>query len=183
MSEELTALTDGQHSAVTEDAVELTSSHKGRISEAAFALQAVIRGWLVFDPGDADGFDRIIKRQDTRPIAVQIKRAWKYKQDSCYRINASRSATWGRKRQLYGPMAFDVLAAHLPDVDLWVFYTRAELGNRTQTTYKLPHERLQTTSRRACDARSPNNWELLDDVAQSLTNSGGTTANVPPPVK
>lgn len=166
---ELFTLTDAEHSPVTDEAVDISSSHKGRISEASFALQAIIRGWLVFDPGDADGFDRIIKRPHTRPIAVQVKRAWKYDQDSCYRVNTSRSASKSRGRQLYGPMAFDVLAAHLSDVDKWVFYTRSELGNRTQATYKLPDERLQITSRRACDARDPNNWHLLDEVAASLS--------------
>ena len=170
----LFAVTDGEHSEVTEGgANEFSAQRKGKISEAAFALQAIIRGWDVVNPnGDPDDYDTILKRPHTRPILVQVKRAIRYLGDNCYRINASRSGGPDSKRRiLYSHTAFDVLAAHLSDVDQWVFYTRAELGNRTQTTYKLPAERRQAVSSRAPDARDPDNWDLLNDVAESLTKT------------
>ncbi len=168
MTQVLFAIEDGEHSAVAEGGIsELSAKRKGKISEAAFALQAIIRGWDVVNPnGDPDDYDTILKRPHTRPILVQVKRSMRYPDDNCYRINASRSGGSDSKRRiLYSYTAFDVLAAHLADVDRWVFYTRAELGDRTQTTYKLPAERRQVVSKRAPDARDPDNWELLDQVA------------------
>ena len=168
MTERLFTMIDAEHSPVTEGAV-LSSSRKGKISEAAFALAAVLRGWDVIDPGDIEDFDRIIKRAGCRPITVQVKRAMMYGADKCYRINTSRSGGKGAKaRVLYSQHAFDVLAAHLADVDRWVFYTRAELLDRSQAIYMLPSDRKQTTSLRACAAREPDNWALLDEVAASL---------------
>ena len=179
----LFAVEDGEHSAVTRGAApEFSSKRKGKISEAAFALQAIIRGWDVVNPnGDPDDYDTILKRPSTRPILVQVKRAMRSVQDNCYRINASRSGGPDSKRRiLYSHTAFDVLAAHLADVDRWVFYTRAELGNRTQTTYKLPTDRRQVVQRRAPDARDPDNWELLDQVAAMYSQESLTpkTADV-----
>ena len=180
MTQQILALPDSNIAPVTDGATaEQSARLKGRISEAAFALEAVIRGWIVIDPGDIDDFDRILKRCDTPALTVQIKAAKLYERDGCYRINASRSGGVGaKKRVLYSPQAFDILAAHLVDVNKWVFYTRAEIGNRTQLVYKRPELRKQATSVRACDARDPDNWELIDDVAQSLTNSGYRTADV-----
>ena len=167
MTQAVLAIPDSDIAPVTEGAVvEQSARLKGRISEAAFALEAVTRGWIVIDPGDIDDFDRILKRFNTPALTVQIKRAKLYERDQCYRINASRSGGLGaKKRVLYAPQAFDILAAHLVDVNKWVFYTRAEIGNRTQLVYKRPELRKQATSSRACDARDPDNWSLLDQVA------------------
>jgi hypothetical protein len=54
------------------------------------------------------------------------------------------------------------------DADRWVFYTRPELGNRTLTTYALPEFRKNKVRKDAPDARDPDNWDLLDEVAQSF---------------
>ena len=152
-----------------------TSAHKGKISEAAFTLAAVIRGWDVIMPtASSEDYDRIIKRPLTRPLVIQVKRAHRdAANDRYYRINCSRSgcAGVGHKRILYGPMAFDVLAAHLHDIDKWLFFSRPELGNRTTTLYVLPEERKQASRSDAMQDRTPDNWSLLDDVAQSLINS------------
>lgn len=166
----ISAVTDSDIAPVTLGAVvEQSARLKGRISEAAFALEAVKRNWIVIDPGDIDDFDRIVKRAETAALTIQIKRATIYAADGCYRINASRSGSSGSKRILYGPRAFDILAAHLADIDRWVFYTRAEVGDRTALVYKLPEMRKQRVSSRACDARDPDNWDLLNQVAESLT--------------
>ena len=155
-----------------------SNDYKGKVSEAAFALQAVIRGWDVIDAGGAPDLDRIIKRPYTRPIAVQIKRAYYDAPRSLYIVNCSRTRRANGDRVPYSATAFDVLAAHLPDIDKWVFYTRPELGNRQKATYILPGNRKNKTSYAACAPRDPENWSLLDDVAESLTFSGSRTADV-----
>lgn len=181
MTQAILALPDSDISPVTEGAVvEQSARLKGRISEAAFALEAVERNWIVIDPGDIDDFDRILKRAHTPALTVQIKRAIMYAADGCYRVNASRSGGNGGKRILYGPQAFDILAAHLADINAWVFYTRAEIGNRTQLIYKRPEMRKQRVSSRACDARDLDNWNLIDEVAAAKIISGPTPADVPP---
>lgn len=148
-----------------------SNDYKGKVSEAAFALQAVIRGWDVIDAGGAPDLDRIIKRPYTRPIAVQIKRAYYDAPRGLYIVNCSKTRRFHGDRVSYSATAFDVLAAHLPDIDKWVFYTRPELGNRQKATYILPENRKNKTRHAACTPRAPDNWSLLDDVAQSLINS------------
>lgn len=157
------------------------NDYKGKVSEAAFAYQAVLRGWDVIDAGGAADYDRVIKRPTTRGILVQVKRAYRDEARTLYVVNCSRSRRDASGRSQYSATAFDILAVHLADIDQWVFYTRAELGDRTTTTFVLPQDRRNKTSCRAPDARNPNNWELLDDVASSLTNSGGNPADVRPP--
>lgn len=155
-----------------------SNDYKGKVSEAAFTLQAVMRGWDVIDAGGAPDLDRIIKRPYTRPIAVQIKRAYYDTPRSLYIVNCSKTRRSQGDRISYSATAFDVLAAHLPDIDKWVFYTRRELGNRQKATYILPGNRKNKTRESACSPRNPENWDLLDDVAESLTYSGGRTAVV-----
>lgn len=159
-----------------------TTAHKGKISEAAFTLEAVIRGWDVIIPtASSDDYDRIIKRPNTRPIVVQVKRSHRdASKDRYYRINCSRSgcSKGDSKRILYSATAFDVLAAHLHDIDKWLFFTRAEIGNRTTALYVLPEERKQSPRHDAMQDRNPDNWSLLHDIAELLTFSGPTPADV-----
>lgn len=149
-----------------------TTAHKGKISEAAFALAAVIRGWDVLTPPvDAGDYDCIIKRHDTRPIAIQIKMAKRHHTFRSYNIRCCRGG--GKNQNLpYRNTAFDILAVHLSDIDKWVFFTREEIGNRLGTSYIVPSERKKTPKHFAISDRSPNNWELIDHFAQSLTISG-----------
>ena len=179
----ISALPDSNLAPVTYGAAVDTQSsdYKGKVSEAAFAYQAVLRGWDVIDAGGAADYDRIVKRPTTRAVLVQVKRAYRDGARNVYVVNCSRSRKGVSGRVQYSATAFDILAVHLADIDQWVFYTRTELGNRTRAAYILPQERKNKTSYAACAPRDPNNWELLDDVAQSLTNSGGAPTNVRPP--
>jgi hypothetical protein len=161
------ALTDSHAALVTEGASVCMSPHvKGRISEMAFALEATRRGWDVCAPSAGmDDYDFIIKRPQMRPVVVQVK--WStliIKGNSRgYNIRAANP------KRIYSGSAFDVLASHLPDVNMWVFFRRAELGERTKTTYTLPMDRRLRIKSHALAPRNPNNWHLLDEVAESLT--------------
>ena len=184
----LFALTDGEHSGVTEGGIIVPAENhvlpnncdKGDFSEDAFDMAARLRGYLVTSGrGKGRDLDSIVKRPHLlRPVSVQTKLArwtkhfrgdhWYYKVNCCQQ---------GRP---YSATAFDILAVHLADTNQFVFYTRAELGNRVGFVYLPEHLRKRRANPGSLSARDPDNWELLDQVAaadsqESLTPS---TANV-----
>ena len=105
---------------------------------------------------------------EMRPMFVQVKHAFlttgrNYGAGKFYDIcNAKNGA-------VYSSTAYDVLAVYLWDRREWVLYSRAELGGRHGTTFTPPELRLRAVRGSGCDARDPNNWHLLDEVAESLT--------------
>ncbi len=168
------ALEDGEHSAVTRGASgALNSCELGDISEMKFEIEAITRGWLVASPrGRARDFDCIIKRQSTRPITVQIKKARK-QSEFRYLFNTSRGLGKNGRRVAYSYSAFDVLAVHLSDLDRWIFFSRQDLGERQGAAYTLPENRKQAQHSHSMDARNPDNWELLDRVAAMHSQESG----------
>jgi hypothetical protein len=184
MTQAVLAIPDSDIAPVTDGGViDLNTCELGNISEMKFEIEACARGWLVASPrGRSRDFDCIVKRQNTRPVTIQIKRARK-KLDHSYLFNTSRGLGKTGRRVLYSQSAFDVLAVHLVDIDKWIFYSREEIGTRQGITYTLPELRKNAPYPGATRARNVDNWSLIDDVAQSLINSGSGTANVPPPVK
>jgi hypothetical protein len=184
----LFAVEDGEHSLVT---VGATVQHpqntdalnhvakaaerrkRSQIAEVLFLKKAIEIGYAVkWMQGDCKNYDIILERPSMRPMFVQVKSAGTQAGRSDYVIRNSS------ENVVYDAVAYDVLAVHLYDRNEWVLYTRSELGNRTATSY-LPAEFRQYAARsRACDARTPDNWSLLDDVAESLTLSGPTPADV-----
>ena len=175
----LFALTDGEHSEVTEGGVltafDINRTVRGAITERLFEAAALSRGWEVASNiGGGKDFDHIIRKPALRPIVVQIKLAsWEAKNNSYKIHNATTSG-------IYSAHAYDVMAAYLEDLNKWVFYSRPELGNRISTTYTPPQSRKIATRKSAPNARAPNNWELLDQVAATYSQESLTpsTANV-----
>jgi hypothetical protein len=177
MTQPLFAIEDGEHSEVTAGGSTLmTSRDLGEISESKFELRASELGWLVASPrGTNRDFDAIVMRRGGRPIVVQIKRSNVVQgaDSKSYAINCSRRTLKSGtcKNVLYDENAFDVLAAHLPDIDKWMFFTRSELGSRQKTTYCPPDFRQNKrkthygTHGELMSDRNPDNWELLDQVA------------------
>jgi len=185
----LFAVEDGGHARVADGAFVMSSARAGDDSELAFERAALKRGWRVCSPrGIAEEFDYIVKRKGGRPVVVQVKRAaMQHNKESNYNIRCCKtrgpraSAGVSARRVPYEAEAFDVLAAHLPDLDKFVFFTLGEINGRTSVGYTPPDRRQNQRQQRAVAARNPDNWELLDDVAESLTLSGPTPANVLPP--
>ena len=178
MTQPFFAIMDGEHSVATRDRGEfdeanLCLTERGQLSELDFEREALRRGWIVCTPrGGTRNFDAIITRQDSRPILVQVKRARRQRMyQHVYAIRCCRRDRNKAKNISYSSTAFDVLAAHLCDVGRWVFYTRAEIGNRTGLSFALPNERKSSRRRAGWPAiRDPDNWELLDEVAQSFNH-------------
>ena len=166
----LFALTDGEHSEVAENSggCALSTHRVGDISEFEFCKQATLRGWRVrHTGGEEQGYDAIISRKGLRSIFVQVKRArWLQRHSNRGYFLADN----GGCGKTYSPFAYDILACHLAAIGKWVFYTRNETGNRRGVSYLPPEMRRERHTRKtAMPARDPDNWELLDEVAQSFT--------------
>lgn len=185
MTQSIFALPDSDIAPVTDGAmmtgasVGLENSVRGDVAEYEFCKQACLRGWRASHAGSGtQGYDVILSGKSQRPIFVQVKHGFLRRRPNAvswyYQVKNSV------RGKLYSPHAYDVLALYMWDRDQWLFFTRGELGNRTETTFTPPEFRKNAVKSNACDDRNPNNWELLDDVAQSLTNLEGRTADVLP---
>lgn len=172
----LLAIPDSDISPVTEGAVFdrlLTDKQKGDIAEKAFDLAASLRRYTVCRPsGEVPDFDFIVMHPSGVWIVVQVK--WATKEGSRYKVPNNSGGV------LYSAEAYEVLAVYLPDLNRWVFYTRAELGNRIKTAFIPAADRRRAAKSSAPDHREMDNWSLLDEVAVAKINSGPRTANVPP---
>jgi hypothetical protein len=139
------------------------SWRKGEIAETLFMAGAMVNDWDVFVPlGHAHATDVCISKPWTPSIKVQVKTAWfddrldERRNGHRYRISLTKSNGRGR-RQIYGHGDFDVLAGYLPDLNQFVFWAFADISGRQKIDYSPARH------------RRPSNWELLDDVAQSLS--------------
>lgn len=168
------ATPDSDMAPVTEGAmfdVKLTDKQKGDIAEKAFDLAASLRRYTVCRPsGEVPDFDFIVMHPSGVWIVIQVK--WASKEGNRYKVPNNSGGV------LYSADAFEVLAAYLPDLNRWVFYTRAELGNRIKTAFIPAIDRRRAAKSSAPDHREMDNWELLDEVAVAKINSGSRTANV-----
>lgn len=138
---------------------------RSKIAELLFLRRGVELGYNVkWMQGNCKNYDIILERDGMRPLFVQVKYAVPTLGNYYNICNCS-----GDKSRAYSSMAYDVLAVYLWDRGEWVLYTRAELGNRTFTTYTPPEHRQMAVRSNAPDARDPDNWDLLNQVAESLT--------------
>ena len=161
----LFALEDGIHAPVTNGAT-LSACRKGEIAETLFIAGAMVHDWEIFTPfGHAQTTDVMLTRSGVRPIGVQVKTATLDR--GAYHVSVKR-ATAGRKARPYEAHDFDVLAAYLPDRNQFVFWTFDDICSRVSVRYDPSRH------------RQPGNWDLLNDVAVSLTNSGPIPAVVRP---
>jgi hypothetical protein len=188
----LFAVEDGEHSAVTQDgaiycpgpADRAERRILGDASEFEFCKQAVMRGWQVRHNGGWEpDYDVIVKKPRQPILTVQIKRAWRsnpVRSEGSYTVFCRKS---GEKNASYSLNAFHVLAAHLTDIDAWLFFGRHELGDCRSASYTLPQHRKKKRSARKYADRIHDNWELLDQVAAMYSQESFTpkTANVPHP--
>jgi hypothetical protein len=180
----LLAMPDSEFAPVTEDALieqpadgaararrekVAEQNKRAKFAEVLFCLKGIELGYDVkWMQGNCKGYDIILERNEMRPMFVQVKHAFlttgrNYGAGKFYDIcNAKNGA-------VYSSTAYDVLAVYLWDRREWVLYSRAELGGRHGTTFTPPELRLRAVRGSGCDARDPNNWHLLDEVAESLT--------------
>ena len=145
----------------------LSACRKGEIAETLFIAGAMVHDWEIFMPfGHGQTADVLLTHDGVRPIAVQVKTASLDR--GAYHISVKRS-TRGRNARPYLTHDFDVLAAYLPDRNEFVFWTFDDIRSRISVRYDPSRH------------RQPGNWELLNDVAESLTLSRPTPTDVLPP--
>jgi hypothetical protein len=169
----LFAIEDGEHALAHEGAAadrrekQAEKIRRSKIAELLFCLKATELGYDVkWMQGNCKGYDIILDRAGMRPMFVQVKYSLAKPANiggdsKYYDINNSAHGT------RYDRTAYDVLAVYLWDRNEWVLYTRDELGNRIGAKYTPPDLRIRAVRPSACDARDPNNWELLDALAES----------------
>lgn len=163
MTLSLFALDDGSHSSVSGSAI-LSACRKGELAETLFIAGAQMRDWEIFTPfGHAQTADLCLVRSGIRPITVQVKTGTVDR--GAYHVSVKR-ANRGQAPRPYAQGDFDVLAAYLPDRNQFVLWTFDDIRSRVSIRYSPERH------------RQPENWSLLDDVAQSLTNSGSGTTDV-----
>ena len=127
----------------------------GDNSESEFTYLAAKRGWWVFTPvtGAHDRPADVILFRRFRPVAVQIKTAHIYAdRENAYGIPSCQ----GNQKVSYTKGSFDVLAAWLPDVQDFVFFTFEEINGRKKIYY----------SPRTQEKR-PGNWEVLEQFVDT----------------
>ncbi len=180
----LFALTDGEHSAVTEGGIIVPSDaadypfrdydeerKRGEIAEYRCAIELTLRGYdCAVLGGNHKGYDIIADRDDIRPQFVQVKHGFLQSGPTQQRYRIHNSSRGGIP---YGAKAYDILVFYMWDRDQWLVYSRAELGNRTNTGY-VPPELRQRARKSWTSAhgeliadRQPNNWELFDQLAMA----------------
>jgi hypothetical protein len=177
----LSALEDREHCPVTDgaagEAPPLSATDKGDISEIAFELEARRRGWTVCTPrGNTRGFDCIVLRPQSIPVLVQIKAGTWIPEKAIYQFNNNM------RGQIYLATAYDIMAVHLVREDQWLFFSRAEMGNRLYGQYAMSGSNSFVGRKYSslCDAPI-GNWERIDEVVAEKTHSRPTPPNVPPP--
>ena len=166
----LFAVEDGEHSAVTEDAAIVSTDNnsviKGAIVEKRFEIAAMERGYEVAaNTGGGKDFDYIVRLIGGTPVVVQVKTGKWVEKHSFYNIK-NRTG-----HGVYSKDAYDVLAVYLLERQQWLFYLRAELGKRSETSYTPPE--LRRYARKLHNGihgetiadREPDNWDLLYQVA------------------
>ena len=135
---------------------ELSACRKGELAETLFIAGAMVHDWEIFTPfGHAQTADLCLVRSGGRPITVQVKTARRNSvRPKHHQINCCRTSG-----DPYQPGDFDVLAVYLPDLNQFVLYSMQDLNGRAAMSYNPE----------ADHHRNPNNWHLLDEVAESLT--------------
>jgi hypothetical protein len=127
-----------------------TNCQTGALSELLFCAQAGMRGWSVFTPvGHAHCVDVCLIKPGTRPIGIQVKTAGMNRPEE-YQLQVGRGRSG---KSAYEVGSFDVLAAWLPDVEQFVFWTIPDIAGRVTIRYSPKRH------------RQPGNWDLLDTAA------------------
>ena len=157
MTQAIFAIPDSDIAPVAQYAViELSDSRKGDLAEAILIAGCIRRGYEVFKAfGNDHSSDYVLIRDNAR-VMTQVKTATLDERGD-YTISTKRGR--GPTARPYGCGDFDVLVAYLPDRDALVFWTFDEIRGRQNVRYNPARH------------RQPNNWETLNQAAESLTQT------------
>ena len=154
MTQAIFTICDGLNAPVPEDAArKMSHCRRGDLTEALFIAGCIVYDWETFKAfGHDHTADWVLVRGDLR-LTVQVKTATLERGD--YSISVKRGR--GTNSRPYAAGDFDILAAYLPDRNQFVFWSFADILGRQKVRYHPDRH------------RQPGNWNLLDEVAESLT--------------
>ena len=112
----------------------MSTKLKGDIAEQAAVLQALKLGWGVLKPvGDRMPYDLVYDVSNVL-VKVQVKCAWFDEQRSNYVVDNRRTKTNRRKmvREVYDSSDFDFALAYLPDLDIFLRFSRRRIHQLCQ---------------------------------------------------
>ena len=127
--------------------------HLGLISELRFKVEALERGYDVYDPvSPASKADVIIRKSPNRPVLIQVKRAGIAPSGGWRFTTCSRSPTRGAVQ--YRRRDFDFYAVHVDDGarHFFGFWPFAMLFGSTSKVWHPPQENPP-----------PDNWDILEE--------------------
>lgn len=155
MTQAIFAICEGLNAPVPEAAARsLSNCRRGDLTEALFIAGCIVYDWETFKAfGHDHTADWVLVRGAFR-LTVQVKTA-RLTDRGDYLIDAKRGG--GETTRPYAAGDFDVLAAYLPDRNQFVFWSFKDIRNRQGVRYSPDRH------------RQPGNWNLLDEVAESLT--------------
>ena len=132
----------------------LSTTARGCISETLFKLECMRRGMMPFEPSHPDTkCDAIVQNKKGALVRIQVKRASRDQKAwvvNTSTISAHRPASNEKRFAIpYVRGDFDFLAAHIPDGDVFCFWTLEFIAGRTGMRWQ--------------SGLSPaNNWEDLE---------------------
>lgn len=135
---------------------ELSDSRKGDLAEALFIAGCIRRGYEVFKAFGNDHSSDYVLIFGAARIMCQVKTAT-IDDRGDYTVSVKRGR--GATRRPYERGDFDVLVAYLPDRDALTFWTFDDIRGRQNVRYNPARH------------RQPGNWEILSQVAESLTST------------
>ena len=155
MTQAIFAICEGLNAPVPDAAArKMSDCRRGDLTEALFIAGCIVYDWETFKAfGHDHTADWVLVRGAFR-LTVQVKTA-RLTDRGDYHINAKRGG--GETTRPYAAGDFDVLAAYLPDRNQFVFWSFEDVRNRQTVRYHPDRH------------RQPGNWNLLDEVAESLT--------------
>jgi hypothetical protein len=165
MSQAIFTIREGLSAPVPEDALrKMSDCRRGDLAEALFIAGCIVYDWEIFKAfGHDHTADWVLVRGHLR-LTVQVKTATIDRGDYCLPTKRGRGTT----ARPYSAGDFDILAAYLPNRKQFVFWSFADIRGRQKVRYNPTRH------------RKPNNWELLANVAESLTFITPKTVSVLP---
>jgi hypothetical protein len=155
MTQAIFAICEGLNAPVPESAARsLSNCRRGDLTEALFIAGCIVYDWENFKAFGHDHTADWVLVRGTLRLTVQVKTA-RLTDRGDYHINAKRGG--GDTTRPYAAGDFDILAAYLPDRNQFVFWSFEDVRSRQTVRYHPDRH------------RQPGNWNLLDEVAESLT--------------
>jgi len=131
-----------------------SNNHVGDISELTFVLEAKKRGYDVFSPfGHSTKADLVIRKPSCKCLTIQVKTGtyqkpkmshhlerWKFMVGSGRPSCAANPNDYGLRYKKYKRGDFDVLAAFIPEREVFSFYLLDDIVGKSSITWTVGNQ-------------------------------------------